>query len=180
MRNLGKRGRLTRIHSKHTRRTFPLERTPSFHVYKDPFLGYKIWHLFPRRLLSPDFQVEYNPPIIASVLLTKPCLLQRRLPSSGFQVEVVVLDPATQAARAESNAAATTSEPDAPEPLAPRRLDGPTGFGTLTGSTKGGTGEGTSAEAGKGSEKGARLKTTKEREEDEVFGESEEEPRWVG
>ncbi|GAQ79654.1 Phosphoinositide 3-Phosphatase [Klebsormidium nitens] len=105
---------------------------------------------------------------------------KRRLPSPGFQVEVVVLDPATQAARAESNAAATTSEPDAPEPLAPRRLDGPTGFGTLTGSARGGPGEGTNAEAEKGSSKGSgkggRLKTTKEREEDEVFGESEEEP----
>jgi hypothetical protein len=97
--------------------------------------------------------------------------MQRRLPSPGFQVEVVVLDPATQAARSESGAAATPSP--GPEN---RSSDSQAASGTSDGAERKGSGEAASAGvSGKGSGKGARLKTTKEREEDEVFGESDEE-----
>jgi hypothetical protein len=97
--------------------------------------------------------------------------MQRRLPSPGFQVEVVVLDPATQAARSESGAAATPSS--GPEN---RSSDSQAASGPLEGTERKDSGVAASAGfSGKGSGKGTRLKTTKEREEDEVFGESDEE-----
>lgn len=86
-------------------------------------------------------------------------------------MEVVVLDPATQAARSESGAAATPH----PGPEI-RTADSQAASGTLDCAERKISGDVASAGvSGKGSGKEARLKTTREREEDEVIGESDEE-----